>query len=58
VVADVVLKAPEAEGNSTLERDILHFCRRALDAHKVPATIRFVPMLNIGESGKLVRRHA
>jgi acyl-coenzyme A synthetase/AMP-(fatty) acid ligase len=41
-----------------MQKDILHICRATLDAHKVPASINFVPMLPIGESGKLVRRHA
>jgi acyl-coenzyme A synthetase/AMP-(fatty) acid ligase len=41
-----------------MQKDILHFCREALDAHKVPAAINFVSMLTIGQSGKLVRRHA
>ena len=59
VVADIVLKVPSVNGNAdALQRDILHFCRGSLDAHKVPAAINFVPMLAIGESGKLVRRHA
>jgi acyl-coenzyme A synthetase/AMP-(fatty) acid ligase len=41
-----------------IEREILQFCRGELDAHKVPAAINIVPMLTIGESGKLVRRNA
>jgi acyl-coenzyme A synthetase/AMP-(fatty) acid ligase len=31
---------------------------RQLAAHKVPTVINIVPMLAVGESGKLVRRHA
>ena len=59
VVADVVLKAANTNGNAeALQKDILHFCRGTLDAHKVPAAINFVSTLAIGESGKLVRRHA
>jgi acyl-coenzyme A synthetase/AMP-(fatty) acid ligase len=59
VVADVVLKAMSADnGASEQQRDILQFCRAELDPHKVPTAINIVPMLTIGESGKLVRRHA
>jgi acyl-coenzyme A synthetase/AMP-(fatty) acid ligase len=60
VVADVVLKPqPLGEsGTSALERNILQFCRGELAPHKVPASIDVVSMLTIGESGKLVRRHA
>jgi len=60
VVADVVLKSPSLgeSGTAALQRNILQFCRGELAPHKVPAAIDFVPMLTIGESGKLVRRHA
>ena len=61
VIADIVLKTPPASGAAVtraLQSDILQFCRAELDAHKVPAAINIVPMLAIGESGKLVRRHA
>ena len=60
-VADVVLKA---EGQDTTNRaaqielkdDILKLCRDALPPHKVPAAISFVPALEVGATGKLVRR--
>jgi acyl-coenzyme A synthetase/AMP-(fatty) acid ligase len=62
VIADVVLKSSPNNTNGgrnvTIERDILRFCRGELDAHKVPTAINIVPMLTIGESGKLVRRNA
>ena len=59
VVADVVLKTTLAEsGPEALRNGILQFCSAELDAHKVPVAINIVPMLTIGESGKLVRRHA
>jgi acyl-coenzyme A synthetase/AMP-(fatty) acid ligase len=59
VVAEVVLKTmPQNGGSDALQRDIQKFCRAELDAHKVPATIKIVPMLTVGQSGKLVRRHA
>jgi acyl-coenzyme A synthetase/AMP-(fatty) acid ligase len=59
VVADVVLKAMTVDnGAGAQQSDILKFCRSELDPHKVPTVINIVPMLTIGESGKLVRRHA
>jgi acyl-coenzyme A synthetase/AMP-(fatty) acid ligase len=62
VVADVVIKTlagdSSASASSAHQRDILQFCRAELDPHKVPAVINIVPVLAIGESGKLVRRHA
>lgn len=61
VVADVVAKLAPGEAHamtdeSFLRTEILEACRRALPPHKVPATIRFVPSLEIAASGKL-RRH-
>jgi acyl-coenzyme A synthetase/AMP-(fatty) acid ligase len=62
VIADVVLKSAPSDlkggSSGAIERDILQFCRRELDAHKVPTAINFVSMLTIGESGKIVRRNA
>ncbi len=61
VVADVLLKAPyipEGEQARELQQTIERFCRESLAPHKVPAAIRFVPVLAISETGKLVRRHA
>ena len=63
VTADVVL-AEEAGGRSTrpapeaLARELTESCRRALAAHKVPATIRIVPSLEVSAAGKLVRPDA
>jgi acyl-coenzyme A synthetase/AMP-(fatty) acid ligase len=59
VVADVLLN--ETEGSRTvkeLESEILEICRNALPEHKVPAVIRFVPHLDVAQSGKLVRHDA
>lgn len=55
VIADVVLRNTPV---SCVERqqEILQFCRAELAPHKVPTAINIVPMLNIGESGKMVRR--
>jgi acyl-coenzyme A synthetase/AMP-(fatty) acid ligase len=58
VIADVVPKRTEPTGSPAIERDILQFCRAELDPRKVPAAINIVPMLAIGQSGKLVRRNA
>jgi acyl-coenzyme A synthetase/AMP-(fatty) acid ligase len=62
VIADVVLKSSSSNSKNgssvAIEQDILRFCRRELDAHKVPTAINIVPMLTIGESGKMVRRNA
>jgi acyl-coenzyme A synthetase/AMP-(fatty) acid ligase len=53
VSADIVLKAPGDAAD--LRREILQICRQRLAAHKVPATIRFVPALELAPAGKLVR---
>jgi acyl-coenzyme A synthetase/AMP-(fatty) acid ligase len=57
VAADVVLKAePTAGGNpADFKREILQICRGSLAPHKVPATIQFVPTLEIAAAGKLAR---
>ena len=62
VAADVVLKR-ESDRSSTQIADvklqILQMCRESLAAHKVPATIRFVPALAVAAAGKLARhQHA
>jgi acyl-coenzyme A synthetase/AMP-(fatty) acid ligase len=59
VIADVVLKPQPCDTSSdALDRAILRFCRSQLAPHQVPTAINIVPALAIGESGKLVRRHA
>jgi acyl-CoA synthetase (AMP-forming)/AMP-acid ligase II len=53
VAADVVLN-----GNldaSATRAEILQICREALPAHKIPATIRVVPALDVAPAGKLAR---
>jgi len=52
VVADVVARE---EPSDTLQGDILAACRTRLAPHKVPAAIRFVPALDVGDSGKIAR---
>ncbi|HEY1904186.1 MAG TPA: long-chain fatty acid--CoA ligase [Terracidiphilus sp.] len=59
VVADVVPKTPlEPISSPAITQEILQFCRAELDPRKVPTAINIVPMLTIGQSGKLVRRDA
>ena len=59
VVADVVLRsAQQLERGRQIEvkNDILKFCSNVLPRHKVPASISFVPKLDVAATGKLVRR--
>jgi len=63
VSADVVLKGAPDQGNGNgqfenFKREILQICHESLAAHKVPATIRCVPALEVAAAGKLVRPHA
>jgi acyl-coenzyme A synthetase/AMP-(fatty) acid ligase len=59
VVADVVLvnstNPDAADIPDSVKSDLLDVCRRNLAAHKVPATLRFVPALEFTAAGKLVR---
>jgi acyl-coenzyme A synthetase/AMP-(fatty) acid ligase len=56
VAADVVLNgAADLIGAGELKREILATCQQRLAAHKIPATIRFVPALEIAAAGKLAR---
>jgi acyl-coenzyme A synthetase/AMP-(fatty) acid ligase len=57
VAADVVLKAESDPGEARPDftREILQICHERLAPHKIPATIRFVPALEIAAAGKLAR---
>jgi acyl-coenzyme A synthetase/AMP-(fatty) acid ligase len=59
VVADVVLEgaagALPLDDADQVRAELLEACRRALPAHKVPASLRFVPALELTAAGKLVR---
>jgi acyl-coenzyme A synthetase/AMP-(fatty) acid ligase len=59
VAADVVLNGtsdPVADDEVVgFKREILELCRGSLAPYKVPATIRFVPALEIAVAGKLAR---
>ena len=56
VTADVVLHAPPGpDEDASFKREILQVCREQLAGHKVPATIRFVPSLDLAAAGKLAR---
>jgi acyl-coenzyme A synthetase/AMP-(fatty) acid ligase len=57
VAADVVLKAEQGAGGTMagLTREILQICHDSLAPYKIPATIRFVPALEMAAAGKLAR---
>ena len=63
VSADVVLKGGSDTSSANTQiadfkREILQICQASLAAHKVPATIRCVPMLELAAAGKLARHRA
>jgi acyl-coenzyme A synthetase/AMP-(fatty) acid ligase len=63
VVADVVLKGEQDESGTNsqianFKHEILQICHQSLAAHKIPATIRLVPALEVAAAGKLARHHA
>ena len=59
IVAEIVLSEDSVGGDEAqLMSNIMTFCRNSLPAHKVPAMIKFVPSLDIAQSGKIVRTHA
>jgi acyl-coenzyme A synthetase/AMP-(fatty) acid ligase len=63
VVAAEIVRSAAAGGSGErpeeeLKLAIIDACRKALAAHKVPASIRFVATLEVGPSGKLVRSNA
>jgi len=55
VLADAARGAGERPPASALTHELTESCRRRLAPHKVPALIRFVPVLEMSASGKLVR---
>jgi acyl-coenzyme A synthetase/AMP-(fatty) acid ligase len=60
VAADVVLKGePDSSGAggevANFKREILQLCHESLAPHKIPATIRFVPALEMAAAGKVAR---
>lgn len=60
VAADIVLKPAEEISGALpeIKNEILALCRETLPAHKVPASIRFVPDLNMAAAGKIERANA
>jgi acyl-coenzyme A synthetase/AMP-(fatty) acid ligase len=54
VVADVVVTVEHAPLDA-LRMEILTACRDTLARYKVPASIRFVPAIEVAASGKLAR---
>jgi acyl-coenzyme A synthetase/AMP-(fatty) acid ligase len=55
VLADGVGGGQPAPSAEALTRELTDACRRSLAPHKVPATIRIVPSLEVSAAGKLVR---
>jgi acyl-coenzyme A synthetase/AMP-(fatty) acid ligase len=57
VAADIVLRAEPGAGGMIVDftREILQICHDCLAPHKIPATLRFVPALDIADAGKLAR---
>src|SRR5215468_4082002 len=58
VAAEVVLKDTSIQEDGMVaqtEREIIELCRENIAPHKVPAVIRFVPSLNVSDTGKLLR---
>jgi acyl-coenzyme A synthetase/AMP-(fatty) acid ligase len=62
VVAEVVRRSVDGQPMETsspdasrLREELFALCRKALPPYKVPASIRIVPALNVGVSGKLAR---
>ncbi|MDR3506755.1 MAG: fatty acid--CoA ligase family protein [Caulobacteraceae bacterium] len=59
VTAEIVRADPEQRASDgDLKASILHSCRQALAAYKVPASVRFVDSLAVTAGGKLDRQHA
>jgi acyl-coenzyme A synthetase/AMP-(fatty) acid ligase len=59
VVADVILvDGCDVSRSDEIRDKILADCRTHLAPHKVPAMIRFVPLLEITAAGKLARTDA
>ena len=56
VAASVVLRGETDPAD--VKREILEICHERLAAHKIPATIRFVPAVDVAPAGKLARDHA
>jgi acyl-coenzyme A synthetase/AMP-(fatty) acid ligase len=54
VVADVVAAVHPADPEA-LKREVIERCRAALARHKVPASVRLVPAIDVAASGKLAR---
>ena len=63
VAADIVLNDGTAEVGTSdavaaLRQEILALCRATLAAYKIPASLRFVPALDVAAAGKLSRGSA
>jgi len=59
VVADVVLDGQAgSQDQDALKASLIAHCKASLPAHKVPALIKIVPAIAVGQAGKLARTHA
>jgi acyl-CoA synthetase (AMP-forming)/AMP-acid ligase II len=59
VSADIVLKTTdESDSTANVCGEVLEICRRSLAPHKIPATIRCVPQLEVSDAGKVVHHYA
>lgn len=57
VVADVVLTGDVADSEA-VKQDVLSLCRANLPAHKIPAIVNIVPVIEMTAGGKVARAHA
>ena len=47
-----------SQDQDALKASLIAHCKDALPAHKVPALIKIVPHIAVGQAGKLVRTNA
>ena len=57
VVADLVLQ-PNAGDLDLVKQEIFGLCKANLPAHKIPAVLSVVPMIEVTAGGKVARAHA
>ncbi|MBV8840335.1 MAG: long-chain fatty acid--CoA ligase, partial [Alphaproteobacteria bacterium] len=59
VVAEVVLDSEVGpQDHDSLKASLIAHCKAALPAHKVPALIKIVPVIVVGQAGKVARTDA
>lgn len=57
VVADLVLQ-PNVGDVDVVKQEIFGLCKASLPAHKIPAVLSVVPMIEVTAGGKVARAHA